>query len=317
MINGHGDDAFRYDHISINFSTNISQHADHSLLKAHLTGCFDLISNYPEPEAWTLERALARRLGVDEACVLVTSGATEAIYLIAQAYAHLPYHIDQPTFSEYEDACRMFGLREGRGGLGWICNPRNPDGHVYTEDELTRLAADHELLVIDQAYERYTRKTVCHVPTAVTLHSLTKDYAVPGLRIGYVTAPAPVVARLRRYMRPWSVNALAIEAALFLLEHDELLMRPDLDEAQRLNRRLNGLCGITALPTDTNFMLCRLEHHTAAEVKDHLARRHGMLIRDASNFRGLDEHYFRVAAQLPEENDLLVDVLSSSHFMQK
>lgn len=310
MINGHGDDAFRYDHISINFSTNISQHADHSLLKAHLTGCFDLISNYPEPEAWTLERALARRLGVDESCVLVTSGATEAIYLIAQAYAHLPYHIDQPTFSEYEDACCMFGLREGRGGLGWICNPRNPDGHVYTEDELNQLAADHELLVIDQAYKRYTRKTVCHVPTAVTLHSLTKDYAVPGLRIGYVTAPAPVVARLRRYMRPWSVNALAIEAALFLLEHDELLMRPDLDEAQRLNRRLNGLRGITALPTDTNFMLCRLEHHTAAEVKDHLARRHGMLIRDASNFRGLDEHYFRVAAQLPEENDLLVDVLS-------
>lgn len=310
MINGHGDDAFRYDHISINFSTNISQHADHSLLKAHLTACFDLISNYPEPEAWTLERALARRLGVDEACVLVTSGATEAIYLIAQAYAHLPYHIDQPTFSEYEDACRMFGLHEGRGGLGWICNPRNPDGHVYTEDELTRLAADHELLVIDKAYERYTRKTVCHVPTAVTLHSLTKDYAVPGLRIGYVTAPAPVVARLRRYMRPWSVNALAIEAALFLLEHDELLMRPDLDEAQRLNRRLNELRGITVLPTDTNFMLCRLEHHTAAEVKDHLARRHGMLIRDASNFRGLDEHYFRVAAQLPEENDLLVDVLS-------
>lgn len=317
MINGHGDDAFRYDHISINFSTNISQHTDHSLLKAHLTGCFDLISNYPEPEAWTLERALARRLGLDEACVLVTSGATEAIYLIAQAYAHLPYHIDQPTFSEYEDACRMFGLREGRGGLGWICNPRNPDGHVYTEDELTRLVADHELLVIDQAYERYTRKTVCHVPTAVTLHSLTKDYAVPGLRIGYVTAPAPVVERLRCYMRPWSVNALAIEAALFLLEHDELLMRPDLDEAQRLNRRLNELRGITALPTDTNFMLCRLEHHTAAEVKDHLARRHGMLIRDASNFRGLDEHYFRVAAQLPEENDLLVDVLSSSHFMQK
>lgn len=310
MINGHGDDAFRYDHIGINFSTNISQHADHSLLKAHLTGCFDLISNYPEPEAWTLERALARRLGVDEACVLVTSGATEAIYLIAQAYAHLPYHIDQPTFSEYEDACRMFGLREGRGGLGWICNPRNPDGHVYTEDELNQLAADHELLVIDQAYERYTRKAVCHVPTAVTLHSLTKDYAVPGLRIGYVTAPVPVVERLRRYMRPWSVNALAIEAALFLLEHDELLMRPDLDEAQRLNRRLNGLCGITALPTDTNFMLCRLEHHTAAEVKDHLARRHCMLIRDASNFRGLDEHYFRVAAQLPEENDLLVDVLS-------
>ena len=310
MINGHGDDAFRYDHISINFSTNISQHANHSLLKAHLTGCFDLISNYPEPEAWTLERALARRLGLDEACVLVTSGATEAIYLIAQAYAHLPYDIDQPTFSEYEDACRMFGLHEGKGGLGWICNPRNPDGHVYTEDELTRLTADHELLVIDQAYERYTRKAVCHVPTAVTLHSLTKDYAVPGLRIGYVTAPAPVVERLRRYMRPWSVNALAIEAALFLLEHDELLMRPDLDEAQRLNRRLNGLCGITALPTDTNFMLCRLEHHTAAEVKDHLARRHGMLIRDASNFRGLDEHYFRVAAQLPEENDLLVDVLS-------
>jgi threonine-phosphate decarboxylase len=148
------------------------------------------------------------------------------------------------------------------------------------------------------------------VPTAVTLHSLTKDYAVPGLRIGYVTAPAPVVERLRRYMRPWSVNALAIEAALFLLEHDELLMRPDLYEAQRLNRRLNGLRGITALPTDTNFMLCHLDNGEARQLKQWLMENHGILIRDASNFHGLDRSYFRVAAQSASEDDELVSAIS-------
>ena len=316
MLNGHGDDAFRYDRIDMNFSTNISQHADHTLLRYHLNAHFDLVANYPEPEAWTLEQLLARHLGVPPQCVVVTSGATDAIYLIAQTFSHLPYEVEQPTFSEYEDACHMFHLAQGPGGLCWVCNPRNPDGRVYQPDELDRLAHNHRLLIIDQAYELYTRHTLMTAAEAVErrniiqLHSLTKTYAIPGLRLGYLVADSAITAVLRRNMRPWSVNALAIEAGRFLIEHDELIMRPDLDEAQRLWRLLSAIDGLHVLPTETNFMLCQLRRGSATDLKDRLARHYHMLIRDASNFRGLAPGHFRVAAQAREENDRLVNAIA-------
>ena len=315
MINGHGDDIYGYKDIRINFSSNICQHADHSALKKHLSERFDVIGNYPEPEPWTLERAIARKYAIDDDCVLVTNGTTEAIYLVAQAYAHLPYSILHPTFSEYEDACRMFGLRQGSGHLTWVCNPNNPTGETRSTDHIRQLSGDCEVLVDDQAYEHLTSLPVMSPQEAISagniiqLHSMTKTYAVPGLRLGYITAAPAIISQLRQKLRPWSVNTLAIEAGLFLLAHDELMMKPNLGEAQRLYSLLNRIDGITALPTDTNFMLCRIERHTAAELKDYLACEHGILIRDASNFQGLNEHFFRIAAQLPEENDALINAI--------
>jgi len=311
MINGHGDDIYQYSGLLTNFSSNISQHADHTLLKAHLASRLDVIANYPEPEPWSLERRLARQHGVPTDCVLVTNGATEAIYLLAQAYAHLPYRVVQPTFSEYADACRLFGLCHGDGGLLWLCNPNNPDGRITDIDTLGHYA----LLVVDQAYELYTRHPLLSPREAVErgnvaqLHSMTKDYAVPGLRLGYVVAAEEIIGRLRAVLRPWSVNALAIEAGHFLLDHPELRVSPDLGEARRLWQALTAVDGISVEPTETTFMLCRSERCKARWLKDRLARHHGLLIRDASNFIGLDDHCFRVASQLPQENDTLVKAI--------
>ena len=128
---------------------------------------------------------------------------------------------------------------------------------------------------------------------------------MPGLRLGYITAHESLAAAIRRHLRPWSVSALAVEAGKFLLQHGELACSPDLAEAQRLRRQLMAV-GVDVLPTQTHFMLCHIEGHNARGLKEHLARRHGMLIRDASNFRGLTPHHFRVAAQTPAEDDALV-----------
>ena len=138
---------------------------------------------------------------------------------------------------------------------------------------------------------------------------MTKSYAVPGLRLGYITAHESLTSQIRQHLRPWSVSALAIEAGKYLLEHDELICKPDLREAQRLAKELEQIWGIVVTPSQTNFMLCRLVHHTAAELKDYLAREHHLLIRDASNFRGLTPHHFRVASQTPAENDALVEAI--------
>ena len=344
MLNGHGDDAFSYGDIRHNFSSNIYGHADLRALQTFLATRLDSICTYPEPEPKALEALIAQRHGVGEDCVMVTSGATEAIYMIAgndpslQEGEGLRAVIAEPTFSEYEDACRLAGhptefvpfdasaisafVREGRGDATlWLCNPNNPTGAVLPKEEVLRLAAEVWLLVLDQSYEDYTLEPLLSAKEAVEagnilqLHSLTKTYCIPGLRVGFVVGNAALVRELRSRLRPWSVNALAIEAAMWLLRH-EVQVVPDipsyLAEAQRLRNGLSALPGISVEPTQTNFMLCRLEPERgmkAAELKDLLATRHGILIRDASNFRGLTPWHFRVAAQTKEEDDLLVECL--------
>ena len=109
MIEGHGDDIYRYrDKIRSNFSSNIFSHADLSGLKAHLNKRLDVIGNYPEPEPYTLEQMLAERLGLSPRQIMVTNGATEAIYLIAQLFRERTPEVYSPTFSEYESAIQMF-----------------------------------------------------------------------------------------------------------------------------------------------------------------------------------------------------------------
>ena len=330
MLQGHGDDTYLYPAIKSNFSSNIYPHADLTALKAHLRERMDLIDHYPEPEPLSLERVIARKHGISVDNVLVTNGATDAIYLIALTAAKNKYKYFSvgplPTFSEYEDACLSAGLTPQDGGgkkkpdhtVLWLCNPNNPTGDVYTQEELGHFAEPYDWVVIDQSYEDYTlAPMMSHQEAAaskniVQLHSLTKTHAIPGLRIGYVIAPQPIINMLRENNRPWAVNALAAEAGKWLLENNVSVIQDlhaYLAETQRLRTLLNQIEGITAAETQTNFMLVEMAAKTAVELKDYLARKHHILIRDASNFRGLSPHHFRISTQTPDENDLLVNAI--------
>lgn len=316
MIDGHGDDIYRYEGIRMNFSSNIYAHADLTELEAYLCHHLDLIRSYPEPSSHSLEAMITHEYGVGADEVLVTSGATDAIYLIAQAFRdRKTYYVNHPTFSEYEDACRLYGYEEQPdGALCWLCNPNNPTGEVFSISYIEALAAQHDLLVIDQSYEDYTHalmlspKEAVRMDNVLQLHSMTKQYAIPGLRVGYVVASSRLIATLRKHYRPWAVNALAIEAGKWLLTHQQVFpnLTIYLQETQRLREQLNAIKGVKAFDTQTNFFLCTIEPQTAASLKDYLAIRHGILIRDASNFQGLTPHHFRIATQLPKENDALV-----------
>lgn len=327
MITGHGDDAYRYGgRVTRNFSSNIFTHADLAPLRGFLASRLGDIATYPEPEPLSLERKIAEREGVSPECVAVTGGTTEAIYLAARAFRHLTPVIPAPTFSEYESASRMHSIGEplfvdspqptdAAKTLYWLCNPNNPTGEVFGKDVIDALAKGKDsVVVVDQAYEDYTTEQLLTDTEAIgmgnvlLLHSLTKRYCVPGLRIGYVVGAEPLISRLKSVRQPWSVNTLALAAADgFLLDKQPFADAEALcAEAQWLNRRLNGISGVEAYPTKTNFMLCRLRDTAAWRLKEWLVDRHGMLIRDASNFRGLDERHFRVAAQNRSDNEALV-----------
>ena len=335
MLFGHGDDFYNsQNEVKINFSSNVWHGANLEKLKDHLNEQFDKLTRYPEPDAGTLKRLLARRYEMKENNIVVTNGSITAFYLLAQAWKGAKSMIAIPSFSEYEDACRLHGHEisffptsddlselslEGQD-FCWICNPNNPDGKLIHRTELLALIAANRqtTFIIDQAYVAFTTEDmlkpsdVKNHPNLILVQSISKAYNLPGLRIGYLIASPEKTEEINKYIIPWSVNAIAIEASKYILIHPAqftLPIRKWQRETAELIYQLNKLDGLEVQPTSTTFFLVRLKKGTAAALKRYLWENHGILIRDASNFRGLDETYIRVSTQTTAENQVLVDAV--------
>ncbi|MBP5391593.1 MAG: aminotransferase class I/II-fold pyridoxal phosphate-dependent enzyme [Bacteroidales bacterium] len=318
MIDGHGDDLYKYGNIRLNFSSNIYPRADITPVIEYLKQHLDSIRSYPEPIASSLEKEIAAKYGIAEENVLVTAGATDAIYLIAQTFrSWQTFTVKYPAFSEYEDACRLYMYREDTfGNLMWVCNPCNPTGEVFPQSYIEDLLQKHRYVIVDQSYEDFTQERVMtpaeaiRKPNLIQIHSLTKKFAIPGLRIGFITANNAVIRLLRQGVKPWNLNSLAVEAGKFLLSSNFSAV-PDmaayLRTTQRLRFALAQMEGLETRPTKTNFVLCRLKKGKASDLKEFLAKEKGILIRDASNFRGLYEGHFRVASSNDEDNAVLIE----------
>ncbi len=332
MIEGHGDDLYRYPKgkIKHNFSSNILSGVDHSGLVEYLHNLGDYFSSYPDPKAESLAGMIAAREKIHEGCVAVTNGVTEAIYLIAQLFKECDSAIERPTFREYADACKLFGHKvidiispdQARDSdLVWICNPNNPTGIVQDAGRLLDLASANpdRIYIIDGAYSSYTEERTITAAEAVEagniilLKSLTKDFSIPGLRIGYVVADRDLISGIDSRRMPWSVNSTAIEAARYLLSHSDeyrIDARSLNDEASRICSEFRNMSiGVSGDRPQSNFILCQLRKGNATDLKEYLVEKYGILIRDASNFAGCDNTCFRVAAQTPGENDLLISAI--------
>lgn len=335
MLFGHGDDYYNSQkEVKINFSSNVWHGANLDKLKEHLGEQFDKLTRYPEPDAASLKRILARRCEVGEENIVVTNGSVTAFYLIAQAWKGARSSVAVPSFAEYEDACRLHGhelkffptacdLSEANldgQDFCWICNPNNPDGRLRHRTELLRLIASNPstMFVADQAYAAFTTEDMLKPsdvernPNLILVHSISKAYNIPGLRVGYIIAAPKVTAEVNKYVIPWSVNAVAIEACKYILIHPAQFTLP-IRKWQRdtadLIYMLSKIDDLEVMPTATTFFLVRLRKGTAAELKKYLWESRGILIRDASNFRTLDETYFRISTQTTAENQMLVEAI--------
>ncbi len=224
------------------------------------------VRHYPDPGPAT--RRLAETLGVDPDRVVLTNGGAEAIALVA---AEQPVgRVDDPDFSLYARHL----ARVDPTGPRWRSNPHNPTGRLAAPDE----QAD----IWDEAFYplatgRWTRGDA----DAVVVGSLTKVFACPGLRLGYLVVPAPDLARRLRDRQPtWSVNALAAAVLPELLDHADLTRWADLIVTLRheLEARL-AAAGLTPEPSDANYVLVR----GAPGLRDHLARQR-VLVRDTASF---------------------------------
>lgn len=329
MIYGHGDDFCRAQlEVKANFSTNVWYGADTHALNSFLSGCLGKIFHYPEPDAASFRKAVAVYHEMQPENVLAGNGATELFYLIAHAFAGKRTVLPVPSFKEYEDACSLYNHQliflQGTAvvslpeavSLMFICNPNNPDGRIWTQGQIRLLLDKYpELtLVVDESFIHFAPEADSAIPllkeypNLLIVRSMTKCYAIPGLRLGYVLGDSRMTELLARYAQPWSVNALAVEAGKYLLECRE----KDLPDAVDLLRRqyffstqIAAIRGFEPQPSHTSFFLVKTDYNAAC-LKQYLLEHHGILIRDASNFRGLDEHYFRINTLTEEKNEMLI-----------
>ncbi|HEX3008676.1 MAG TPA: threonine-phosphate decarboxylase [Bacteroidales bacterium] len=331
MLNGHGDD-IQY-HVAANFSSNVFYGGAQEELIAHLSASLYKINRYPEVIATSLRESIAAHHQVSPQQVIPVNGAIEAIYLIAQAFPEGNTTLFYPSFSEYEDACKLYhhtinflpfeSLLQApvfNSRLVFICNPNNPTGTALEREKMRQMikANPGTIFVIDEAYEAFTNKETSCMPlleelnNLIVIKSLTKQFSIPGLRLGYIVSHSQLIDKLLLYKMPWTVNALAIEAGLFIVKN--LISKPFpvkelITETAWLTNRISSMAEIVVFPSDTSFFLCKLKQGNAAELKDYLINRHGILIRDASNFRGLSAGYFRIATQRRTHNEGLIKAL--------
>ncbi len=335
MIYGHGDDGYRYAFsFKANFSSNVWHEGTPKELLSHLSEQLPSIANYPTPNADELVVKIAAHHQLKPGHVVVTNGATEAFYAIANLFSGQRGAIGIPTFSEYEDASvkNKISLRyyeraevvhtEFDEALVFLCNPNNPDGASTPISEIEQLLRTYPetTFVIDEAYIDFTFQITSCVDlifkysNLIIVKSLTKLFSIPGLRLGYILCHEEIGEKLHQQKMPWSVNAMAIEAGKYIFDHYTQI-HPDmkllLEYSKTLQQQINAIAGCTVIPSETNYFLVKLETPDSAKLKEYLAHTHQLLIRDASNFRGLDAHYIRIASQGLQKNEVLVKALQA------
>lgn len=331
MFHGHGDDGYRYNlPILADFSTNVYQGGAPAGLKAHLFETWEGVLRYPEVLSESLRRKIALTLRLPEEQVLITSGTTESIYLIAQLFRGKRSAIVVPAFAEYEDACRMHAhkisfvrwdrLKEAdlrKTDALFICNPNNPTGEICTGLGELILGNPNTIFVVDEAFAEFTLSKsslipgIRNYPNAIVLRSMTKAYAIPGLRLGYVLADPSMLTQIQSKKLPWTVNSMAIQAGHYIFDHPGQFSLPLAEmhlERDRLMTELSPY--MTPLPSATHYFLAELSNGRAAGLKKYLLDQHQLLIRDAGNFRTLSDRHIRLASLGRLKNELLLNALS-------
>ncbi len=325
----------------LDFSASINPLGPPDGLRAALTRNIDRIVHYPDPDCSDLVEFLARRHHVAEEQVVVGNGSTELLFALARALSFARAVIPVPSYTDYAAAVRAAGrevsflkLKESEDfALDWhalegqlreqdlvlLGQPNNPTGRALDGDALCGLAARHRAttFVVDEAFadfiEGYASLAGRTASNVIVVRSLTKFYAVPGLRVGYAVACPEAVRQIRGQILPWSVSVLAQEAAIDLLS-DEDYARQSIalvdQQRTRLTAKLMKLSGLHVYPSVTNFLLVRLDRTDmqASDLADHLLRE-GIAIRTFDEEQHLDTRFFRVAVRTEEENCRLCEAL--------
>lgn len=325
----------------LDFSANINPLGPPDWLRPLIESRISDLIHYPDPEAVELVDALANLHRISTGQVSVGNGATELLHLLPRALGCSSLLVPVPSYADYTEPARLYGLPVEQltltpdtgfvlepaalvallrpGQLVLLGQPNNPSGRTFAANALRRIAAQHPatLFVVDESFIGFTDGSQSlqqdRPDNLLVLTSLTKLYAIPGLRLGYLTGSAQHISQLRNHLPNWTVNSIALAVGVRALQDSEYLQRSRSfvdQQRQHLATALTSLPGLTVYPGEANFLLVRLDHPrlTALQLAD-LALKQGVALRVCDNFPGLDQRYFRVAVRTEPEQQRLYQVL--------
>jgi histidinol-phosphate aminotransferase len=313
----------------IDFAVNVQGAEPPAWLRDRLAATLADLARYPTAEHDRRAReAVARRHGRDPAEVLVLAGSAEGFALLPALRPRRPVVV-HPGFTEPEAALRGAGLSVERvltGGdhrldpaavpegadLVVVGNPTNPTGVLHPAADLRRLVRPGRVVLVDEAFADAVQgepETLAGDSDVLVFRSLTKTWALAGLRAGYALGPPEVLARLAAPRPHWPVSTLALEAVIACSEPAAVA------EAAALADRLAGyrewqsaalaaVAGLEVLPGVAPYLLVR----GPVGLRERLRER-GIAVRRADTFPGLGPEYVRIAVRPPEQAAVLVEAL--------
>ena len=327
MLKGHGgnlwDEAKRF-RVKLSgitdFSSSINLLPKNSTYLNWIKSGIKKIHCYPDPEYGELREAIAAMYGLRPANILPANGSTELIYITPRAINSRKALIVSPSYADYSDACRMASVKVKRFFLkpvdnfeadmeklskmakGFdtviIGNPNNPTGTVIGRKVLLKLIDNNRrvMFVVDESFMDFTPEQSLlkslRLKNLIVIRSLTKFYGIPGLRAGFAAAHTDTIKKLWSRKEPWSVNCMAESFVINLAEtgfDSGTVIKNSASEIQYLYKELSAINCIKVFPARANFLLARLSgKYNAPSLKAALLRK-GILIRDCSNFVGLDK----------------------------
>ncbi|MEM9568880.1 MAG: threonine-phosphate decarboxylase CobD [Cyanobacteria bacterium P01_E01_bin.34] len=191
-----------------------------------------------------------------------------------------------------------------------LTNPHNPTGHLWTAAQLQDIIPRFQLVILDEAFMDFVAPSqsllpyIDRYPQLVVIRSLTKFYAIAGLRIGFAVTHPQRGQQWQQWRDPWSVNGLATEAAVVALK-DMAFQRQTLQwlpqARQQLSQGIQNLEGCIANESKANFLLVNVDR-SVTDLQEKLLKNHHILIRDCLSFKHLGDRFFRVAVRSEAEN---------------
>lgn len=326
----------------IDFSSNITPIGIPSSVKKIIKKNIDNIKNYPDFSSSIVLSSLKKYTKLEKSHLLVGNGAIEIIYNFCFAFLSkkTPVLIPIPTFQEYETAAKLSNCKISyfktmdlsknldlfisqipKHGCVFLCNPNNPTGKLLLKHQLLKIIKASKklstIVFVDECFIEMVPQSnesiisyVKKYDNLFVLRSLTKSFALPGIRIGYSAASNQIINILQKIKIPWSVNSLAQDAATIALANKSHLKKSNLiidRELNYLKNKINKLNGFDCYDSSTNFILIKTEFDST-KLQQKLLK-HKILVRNCKNFRGLDNHHIRIAVKSHKDNLKLVKAL--------
>ncbi len=308
------------------------------------------VENYPESCSETLIDALSVYHNISKNLLFPGAGATDLIFNIAQVIRPKTVIIVEPSFLEYERAAisvksslihintylinnfKLSGKsylnllknikKINKNDLVFIASPSNPTGIITTFDNikeiLNLLKKKGAFLVLDESFmdfcEKFSAKyMIDEYDNLIIIRSLTKFFAMPGERLGYIIADNKIIKKFSKNIIPWKITNLGTAIAISSLNSKDYItnMLQKLKKIKyNLHNKLKTLDVFEIIQGEANFFLMRIKskEFNALDLKNYLLKS-GILIRYCGNYHGLDDKYFRIAVRKKFENDYLIKKL--------